>query len=183
MPMNSRRDSSTSAAIQRVTVRLVDLFVDDVTWGCATRARRADWLQAIADLQEDSQLEVGFAHPPAPQSLRAYITVGANAIRVAFHDDRGDERGRIELSRGVIAPIFREYMSLLQAISTLGETAYSPQVEALDIARRLMHNDAADLVIRHADGVIPDHRTARRLFTLFVLLTHDTTKLHAPTGL
>jgi uncharacterized protein (UPF0262 family) len=172
-------DKPTTKATDKRTVSLVDVLIDDVTWGCATRIRRAEWLQQITELSEESRFDVLYQAGDAPVSaLRAYITVEPTSLRVVFHDERGDERGHIELSRGVIGPVFREYFSLLSAISTMGAGAYSPQVEALDIARRLMHNDAADLVIRHATRVVPDHRTARHLFTLFLLVTHDTTRLH-----
>jgi uncharacterized protein (UPF0262 family) len=162
------------------TLQLTEVYIDDVTWGCATRARRAEWQQTMTELVADSRCEQVLSPGEAPaQALRAYVTVEPTALRVAFHDERGDERGLIELSRGVIAPVFREYFSLLTAISSLGIGAYSPQVEALDIARKLMHNDAADLIIRHATRIVPDHRTARHLFTLFLLVTHDTTKLQS----
>lgn len=150
---------------------LAEVLVDDVTWRCATRPRRQEWLQAIAELVEDATFEAPQAVP-----LRAYITVERDGIRGEFHDPAGEELGRLELPRASIAPIFREYVTLLQGIGNQGG-GYSPQMEALDIARRLIHNDAADLVIRHSTGVVPDHKTARLIFTLLVLLTHDTTKL------
>ena len=175
-------DKSAAKAKEKRGVALADVLIDDVTWGCATRVRRAEWLQEIAELVQESHCELVCLPGDAPAaSLRAYVTVEPTGLRVVFHDERGDERGHIELSRGVIAPVFREYFSLLSAIATMGSGAYSPQVEALDIARRLMHNDAADLVIRHATCVVPDHRTARHLFTLFLLVTHDTTRLHPVT--
>lgn len=155
-----------------VEARLADLLVDDVTWRYATRPRRAEWLQAIGELCEE-----GIVSAPSASPLRVYVTVEPTCIRVVFHDPHGAQAGRLELPRPIIAPVFREYMALLTAIGTQGTAGYSPQVEALDIARRLMHNDAAELVMRHATGVTPDLETARRLFTLFVLLTHDTTKL------
>lgn len=173
-------DKHAAKPPEKRLVSLVDVLIDDVTWGCATRARRAEWLQQISELVDESRFDV--LRAPADSevsSLRGYLTVEATGLRVVFHDERGDERGHIELSRGVIGPVFREYFSLLTAIATMGAGAYSPQVEALDIARRLMHNDAADLVIRHATRVVPDHRTARHLFTLFLLVTHDTTRLHS----
>lgn len=156
--------------------RIADLLVDDVTWRVATRTRRAEWQQAIGELIEEGELEA----PPGTEELsplRIYVTVLADRIDALFHDRRGAEVGRLSLPRPIIAPVFREYMTLLTSIGAQGAEGYSPQVEALDIARRLLHNDAADLLIRHADQVIPSHKTARRLFTLFVLLTHDTTKL------
>jgi uncharacterized protein (UPF0262 family) len=155
-------------------VKLQSLLVDDLTWRYATRPRRAEWIQAIDETIEEATLTA-----PTLSPLRAYVTIQPDAISVAFHDLRGVQIGRIDVPRLIIAPVFREYMTLLQAIGSQGAAGYSPQVEALDIARRLMHNDAAELLMRHSLGVRPSHKTARRLFTLFVLLTHDTTKLRA----
>ncbi len=163
----------TATAVQEA--KLASLLVDDLTWRYATRPRRAEWLLAIDELIEEGSFMTTAASP-----LRAYVTVGADAIRVVFHDPRGAEVGRMELPRPLIAPVFREYMTLLQAIGGQGAAGYSPQVEALDIARRLMHNDAAELLMSRCVGIEVNHKTARRLFTLFVLLTHDTTKLNAP---
>lgn len=153
---------------------LADVLIDDITWRCATRARRAEWLQAITELVDEAVLEA-----PTTQPLRAYVTVEAAGISAAFHDPRGAQVGRLSVPRQAIAPLFREYMHILTNIANHGTAANSPQIEALDIARRLTHDDAAELLIRHCESVVPDHATARRLFTLLVLLTHDTTKLHA----
>lgn len=154
------------------SVPLVDVLVDDITWRCATRARRTEWLQAITELCEDSRF-VG----PAP--LRGYLTIEAYAIELAFHGPNGSRVGNMYLPRSLIAPIFQEYLRLIKAIGDQAPAAGASHIEAMDIARRLLHNDAADLLIQKMEGVLPDHRSARRLFTLLVLVTHDTTKLHA----
>lgn len=161
-------------AENRETCRIMDLLADDVTWRVATRARRAEWLQAIGELIEEGEIEAVGESP-----LRIYVTILPDRIDAAFHDATGTQVGRLELPRTVIAPVFREYMTLLQSIGAQGAEGYSPQIEALDIARRLVHNDAADLLMRHARDVMPSHKTARRLFTVFTLMTHDTTKLFA----
>ncbi len=156
--------------------KLTDVVVDDVTWRCATRARRTEWLQAIEELIEDGVLLVSASKPA---TLHAYVSVSATAIGTAFSDSDGAAVGNLLLPRPIIGPMFREYMQLLRAIGGQGACGYSPQIEAMDIARRLMHNDAAELLIRHCVGVLPEQKMARRLFTLFVLLTHDTTKMNA----
>jgi uncharacterized protein (UPF0262 family) len=171
-PSENRDENLDEAADQRELCRITDLLADDVTWRVATRPRRAEWLQAIGELVEEGEVEAAGESP-----LRIYVTILPDRIDAAFHDATGAEVGRIELPRTVIAPVFREYMTLLQSIGAQGAEGYSPQVEALDIARRLVHNDAADLLMRHARDVAPSHKTARRLFTLFTLMTHDTTKL------
>lgn len=154
---------------------LTDVLVDDVTWRCATRARRAEWTLAISELVEEAVLRTS----AAVDALRAYFLIESSAVSVSFVDARGVEVGRLAVNRLTIAPVFREYMKILRSLSQGDLAEVSPHYEALDIARRLVHDDAAELLQRHSDAVYPDQPTARRMFTLLVLLTHDTTKLHA----
>jgi uncharacterized protein (UPF0262 family) len=154
---------------------LTDVLVDDVTWRCATRVRRAEWTLAISELVEEAVLQIAADVP----SLRAQVLVESSGITVSFVDPRGVEVGRLAVTRLTIAPVFREYMKILRSLGQGDLAEVSPHYEALDIARRLVHDDAAELLQRHCEGVHPDRPTARRMFTLLVLLTHDTTKLHA----
>lgn len=154
---------------------LTDVLVDDVTWRCATRARRAEWTLAISELVEEAVLRTS----AAVDALRAYFLIESSAVSVSFVDARGVEVGRLAVNRLTIAPVFREYMKILRSLSQGDLAEVSPHYEALDIARRLVHDDAAELLQRHSAAVYPDQPTARRMFTLLVLLTHDTSKLHA----
>ncbi|MCS6915766.1 MAG: UPF0262 family protein [Myxococcales bacterium] len=154
------------------TAPLVDVLIDDVTWACATRARRAEWRQTISELIEEGGFEAA-----EPDPLRAYVTVHRDGIALALHGPRGQQVGRLELPQAVIAPLLREYMAIITEMLRTGGGPASPRLEALDIAKRLTHDDAAELLQQHFHDVRPDQATARRLFTLLVELTHDTTKL------
>jgi uncharacterized protein (UPF0262 family) len=50
-------------------------------------------------------------------------------------------------------------------------TASPAQIEAIDMGRRGLHNEASELLMQRLDGkVVIDHDTARRLFTLIFAL-------------
>jgi len=50
-------------------------------------------------------------------------------------------------------------------------TAMPTQIEAIDMGRRAVHNEAAELLLERLKGKIEcDRNTARRLFTLVVAL-------------
>lgn len=151
---------------------LNDVLIDDETWRCATRARRREWKQTIAELVDEAIFSAETGGP-----LRAYVTLHKAGIAVALHDPGGHEVGRLELPQGVIAPVFQEYMGIVRELVKSGRGVRSPEFEALDIAKRLTHDDAAEILQRHFRDVQPDLTTARRLFTLLVVLTYDTTKL------
>ena len=53
----------------------------------------------------------------------------------------------------------------------------SPRLEALDIAKRIIHDEAAETLQARCRLLRPSHPTARRLFTLLVTLRHDTANL------
>ena len=157
---------------------LRDIIVDEVTWRYATRPRRAEWQAAIEELVAHAAFAVeGTPVESAATALHGQVVVEPSAIAVTLRDDAGAEVGRLQLDRPVIAPVLREYLRILQAIEGSGLSETSPHFEALDIARRLVHDDAAQLVQRYFSGVHPDQETARQLFSLMVLLTHDTSRL------
>ena len=147
-------------------------MIDDVTWGCATRLRRTEWQQTITEFVDEAVFTA-----TKEDRLRAYVTVHKEGLAVDLHDSGGRQVGRLELPQHLIAPVFREYMDIIREMLRCGNGANSPKLEALDIAKKLSHDDAAELLQRHFRDVVPDHNTARRLFTLLVVLTHDTTRL------
>lgn len=168
---------------------LADVHIDEATWSLANGPRHAEWRQAIAELIEDSSFtldpdgqtaRVGDAPKEPPVTLRGRVALAPDAVKLWLFDGRDDEVGRMELQRPVLAPLLREYTHLVTSLeSALGDMTGSagdpaPRVEAIDIARRLVHDDGAELLRRSCVGARPDHKTARRLFTLLVLLTHDT---------
>src|SRR5205823_14132365 len=86
----------------------------------------------------------------------------------------------LELPIRDLKPLMDEYMQICAEMSKLGVGANSPRLEALDIAKRITHDEAGETLRATMRALRPDHGTARRLFTLLVTLYHDTTKLAAP---
>jgi uncharacterized protein (UPF0262 family) len=67
--------------------------------------------------------------------------------------------------------IIKEYFVVCESYNQAIKTASRAQIEAIDMGRRGLHNDGADLLReRLADKVEFDDNTARRLFTLICVL-------------
>jgi uncharacterized protein (UPF0262 family) len=67
--------------------------------------------------------------------------------------------------------IIREYFVICDSYYAAIRTAAPAQIEAIDMGRRGLHNDGAELLReRLADKVTMDVNTSRRLFTLICLL-------------
>ena len=75
-----------------------------------------------------------------------------------------------------LRPLMAEYMDIIQKMARLQNGQNSPQLEALDIAKRITHDEAGELVQSMLPSIRPTHGTARRIFTLLVTLFHDTTR-------
>jgi uncharacterized protein (UPF0262 family) len=65
----------------------------------------------------------------------------------------------------------REYFAVCESYYQAIRKASAQEIETIDMARRGIHDSAAELLLERLDGkVATDHPTARRLFTLICVL-------------
>ena len=65
----------------------------------------------------------------------------------------------------------REYYQICESYYEAIRSATPSQIEAIDMARRGLHNDGSETLKERLAGKIEvDHNTARRLFTLICVL-------------
>jgi uncharacterized protein (UPF0262 family) len=65
----------------------------------------------------------------------------------------------------------KDYFLVCESYYAAIKTASAAQIEAIDMGRRGLHDEAAGLLIERLDGKIDiDFDTARRLFTLITAL-------------
>ncbi len=149
--------------------RLVSVQLDETSIARGTPDQEHERNIAIYDLIECNifELENGM---PGPYSLN----LGLNGNRLVF--DVRDAAGEpifahvLALSpfRGVIKDYFMICASYYEAI----RTATADRIEAIDMARRGLHNEGAELVRDRLQGKIKtDFDTSRRFFTLIAALT------------
>ena len=153
--------------------RLTELLIDDATWSAGSTARRHEWRLAINEILTEGRFQL----PEELATGRAIVTVAPT--RVLF-DVRGDD-GRLvshhELPLEILRPLMSEYIETIVEMGKLVTSPNSPRLEALDIAKRLTHDEAGETVVSLLGSLEPEHATARRFFTLLVTLLHDTTRL------
>src|SRR5262249_44052025 len=118
-----------------------------------------------------------------PERLRMLITLRNGRVLVEAQSLDGENKDSAihdEIGLADLESHLREYFRICTEMGHLDIGANSPKLEALDIAKRLAHNDAAKTVQRLFRALRPDHATARRIFTLIVTLHFDTTRLVRP---
>jgi uncharacterized protein (UPF0262 family) len=152
--------------------RIIDVKLDERTiiW------RNADIEQerriAIFDLLEGNEFEPSRDYPDGyagPYKLTLRVEEGRLALDIAAENDALLETIIIGLTR-FRRPI-REYFAICDSYFQAIRQATPQQIETIDMARRAIHNDAAELLKDRLEGkVAVDFDTARRLFTLICVL-------------
>lgn len=155
--------------------RLTELLIDDATWSAGSTARRHEWRLAINEILTEGRFQL----PEALPSARAILTLAPTRVVIDLRGDDGRLLSQHELPLESLRPLMSEYMETIVEMSKLVTSHNSPRLEALDIAKRITHDEAGETVVALLKPLAIDHPTARRLFTLLVTLIHDTTRLGA----
>jgi uncharacterized protein (UPF0262 family) len=157
-------------------VKLTELRIAEETWSTGTPARKSEWRLAVGEVVHEGEFELPDG---VPGPYTAHLALDGEAARLTLS---AGETHVVEESLPLleIKPLVDEYMQVCEEMGKLGEGANSPKLEALDIAKRLVHDEAGEAVRARLRTARPDLATARRLFTLLVTLLYDTTTLAAP---
>lgn len=93
-------------------------------------------------------------------------------------DANGIERPHLVLSLSPYRSIIRDYFMIIESYERARAEDNQQRLEPIDMARRGIHNEAANLMIdRLKDKITMDRETARRLFTLICVLHMDQARL------
>ena len=154
--------------------RIIDITLDEATilWRSADveQERRI----AIFDLLEGNSFRMLHAQEDAdrydgPYKLHLSVEEGRLILTVARADDTPHRT--IILGLGRFRRPIREYFAICDSYYQAVRGASIEQIETIDMARRGIHNAAAETLIERLDGKVEvDFDTARRLFTLICVL-------------
>lgn len=152
--------------------RIIDIQLDEGTilWRSADieQERRI----AIFDLIEENHFAPQRATPDnyaGPYRVLLSVEEGRLVIQIKREDDTPLETLILGLAR-FRRPI-RDYFAICDSYFQAIRQSTPAQIETVDMARRGIHNEAAELLKERLDGKIAiDFDTARRLFTLICVL-------------
>lgn len=127
---------------------------------------------AIFDLIEDNIFEPQKTYPndyAGPYNLQLSVQEGRLIWDIRNQDDSHLETLIFGLAR-FRRPI-RDYFAICDSYYLAIRKSTAAEIETIDMARRAIHNEAAELLIERLSGKINvDFATARRLFTLICVL-------------
>ena len=102
---------------------------------------------------------------------RLVLRVEDGRLGMDLFADNGESAGTILLGLAPFRRIVREYFAICDSYYKAIRNASPSAIETIDMARRGIHNAAADLLMERLDGRVEmDFDTARRLFTLICVL-------------
>jgi uncharacterized protein (UPF0262 family) len=149
--------------------RLIAVVLDPGSIERGTPDQEHERLTAIYDLVEEN----AFALPDGREGPFVLHMGMANA-RLVF-DIRSEDGQSIiihGLSMSPFRRVIKDYFMICESYYDAIRTATAAQIEAIDMGRRGIHNEAAEIVMeRLKDKVSIDFQTARRLFTLLAALS------------
>ncbi len=131
----------------------------------------ADRAQAVADLQhENSFAPIGLPNTSTgPFILHLSIQQGRLVFDVRDREDA--PLSILALALGPFRGLIKDYQLLVDSHAKAVEEGREARIQAIDMGRRGLHNEGADLMmLRLGRKVEIDHETARRLFTLLCVL-------------
>ena len=124
---------------------------------------------AIFDLLEGNLFRPLDLPGTGPWRLTLRVEDGRLAMDVT--QDGGQPAGTILLGLAPFRRVVREYFAICDSYYKAIRNASPSAIETIDMARRGIHNSAAEMLMDRLDGKVEmDFDTARRLFTLICVL-------------
>ncbi|MFC7706376.1 UPF0262 family protein [Plastorhodobacter daqingensis] len=128
---------------------------------------------AIFDLLEDNSFALpvrdGRVAPDGPYRLNLSVREGRLVFDIATEDLR--KVAEFHLSLGPFRQVVKDYFQICESYFEAVKRLPPSQIEAIDMARRGIHNEGARVLQERLEGKAEvDIDTARRLFTLICVL-------------
>jgi len=148
--------------------RLSAIDLDEASVVHRSRAIEQEREVAIYDLLEANSFQLE-GSPGGPYHLTLGLEENRLVLDIRLED--GSEHGRVLLSLTPLRKTVKDYFLVCENYYKAIRTAPPHQIEALDMARRTLHDEGArELQARLAGKITTDFDTARRLFTLICVL-------------
>ena len=156
-----------------MTNRICHIDIDEKGLAAATPQIEQERRVAVFDLLEENSFALpprdGRALPAGPYRLSLAIREGRLVFGIAT--EAGDPAAEFHLSLGPFRQVVKDYFQICESYFDAVKRLPPSQIEAIDMARRGIHNEGARVLQERLEGKADlDLDTARRLFTLICVL-------------
>ena len=148
--------------------RLVTVTLDESSIGRGSPDQEHERAVAIYDIVEDNSFAIP-DHDGGPYGLTVSLVEKRLCLEIRSADGQPVMTHLLSLSP--FRRVIRDYEMVCDSYYKAIRTASPTQIEAIDMGRRGLHNEAAELLRQRLEGKVEvDFDTARRLFTLIFAL-------------
>lgn len=148
--------------------KLIAVTLDENSIGRGGPEQEHERAIAIYDLIESNSF-APLGHDGGPYSL--FVSLHSNKLALDVKDEGGAQIVTHILSLTPFRGVVKDYFLVCESYYAAIRTASASQIEAIDMGRRGLHDEAANLLLERLSGKIEiDFDTARRLFTLITAL-------------
>ncbi len=152
---------------------LSDVTIDDSGLPPPTPEIEQERKVAVFDLLEDNSFKIpardGRDIPEPPYKLD--LAIRERRLVFDVTTEPGDPVAEFHLSLGPFRQAVKDYFQICESYFDAVKKLPPSQIEAIDMARRGIHNEGARILQERLDGKAEiDIDTARRLFTLICVL-------------
>ena len=148
--------------------KLIAVTLDAESLAAGTPDQEHERAVAIYDLTEENSFHP-IGHDGGPYCLRLALNSGKLVFEVTL--ENGEQVTTHILSLTPMRRVVRDYFMICESYYAAIRTQTPSQIEAIDMGRRGLHNEAAGILRERLAGKIEiDSDTARRLFTLVAAL-------------
>jgi uncharacterized protein (UPF0262 family) len=147
--------------------RIIDITLDEGSIIRRSREIEQERKVAIFDLLEENHFApVGHDGP-----FRIQLRIEEDRLAIELKDGEGAPIDTIRMGLSRFRRPIRNYFAICESYFEAVRTQATRGIETVDMARRGLHNEAAELLQESLAGKIDlDFDTARRLFTLICVL-------------
>lgn len=144
--------------------RLMDVTLDEASLPPAGSNAEHERRIALFDLKEANSFTV-VGEDKGPYRLALALVDGRLALDVA--DETGARVRTHHMALSPLRKLIKDYGIICESYHAAIRDAPPQQIEAIDMGRRALHNDAAEALLKALENKFTlDRDTARRLFTL-----------------
>ncbi|MGJ3264468.1 MAG: UPF0262 family protein [Salinarimonas sp.] len=147
---------------------LVRVVLDEASIGRGSPDQEHERAVAIWDIVEANHFAVP-GREGGPYALKLGLVDKKLAFEIQTED--GEPVMTHLLSLTPFRRVIRDYRTVCESYYAAIRTASPQKIEAIDMGRRGLHNEAAELLVERLSGKVDiDFDTARRIFTLIFAL-------------
>ena len=147
--------------------RLISIDIDEKGLGRPTPEIEQERKVAVYDLLEEN----AFALTKAPGPYRLALAIREGRLVFDLGSEDAQKIVEFHLSLGPFRQVVKDYFQICESYFEAVKRLPPSQIEAIDMARRGIHNEGARVLQERLEGKAEvDAATARRLFTLICVL-------------